>query len=165
MCSMSEILGKSMLHWNRLEAYRPVFSVSGTKIKGPIVLISSKYIGARSFLMAHTKCCAHIPACGGEGEIGKPISLLVHTLHKKPHSTVSTNPSFDTFHNFDIWSSAAPYAPAGRPVRIEMKHVVIVRTHLYVGDQLNGFSGSSGPFQSTISISSAFGGVSWPFSE
>lgn len=37
-----------------------------------------------------------------------------------------------------------------------MKQVVIVISHLYLFDQLNGFSGSSGPFQSTISTSDLF---------
>lgn len=37
----------------------------------------------------------------------------------------------------------------------DMKHVVRVAIHLYLVDQLNGFSGSSLPFQSTISLLSS----------
>jgi hypothetical protein len=31
----------------------------------------------------------------------------------------------------------APYEPAGKPVKIEMKHTVTVSIHLYLVDQLN----------------------------
>ena len=36
-----------------------------------------------------------------------------------------------------MYSFPAPYEPAGRPVKIEMKQTVIVRIHLYLSDQLN----------------------------
>lgn len=46
------------------------------------------------------------------------------------------NGEFWTFHSGDIQSLPDPYEPAGRPVKMETKHTVNVRTHLYVGDQL-----------------------------
>jgi len=71
-----------------------------------------------------------------------------------------------------ILSAPDPYEPAGSPVKMEMKQVVMVTSHLYLIDQLNlviyqlpymfedeiddyGLSGSSGPSQSTISILSS----------
>lgn len=36
-----------------------------------------------------------------------------------------------------MYSLPAPYEPAGRPVRMEMKQTVIVSIHLYFRDQLN----------------------------
>lgn len=36
-----------------------------------------------------------------------------------------------------MYSLPAPYEPAGRPVRMDMKQTVTVRSHLYFNDQLN----------------------------